>query len=151
MLTLEQIADRLELERLVVDYSNAIDERAFDRLDRLFTADAYIDYRAMGGIDGAYPTIKTWLPEALAAFPAYMHFVGNFTFDVRGDEATGKIACFNPMTIKNPQGSMETMVFTFWYRDRYRRTSDGWRICERIEDKSCEFNVPEWLKKALAK
>ena len=79
---LRVLADRLELEQLVVRYAYAIDERAFERLDDLFTPDAYIDYRAMGGIDGRYPQIRAWLPQALGVFPAYMHFNGNFLFEV---------------------------------------------------------------------
>ena len=40
----------------------------------------YIDYRAMGGIDGPYPRIKAWLGDALKPFPGYMHFIGNLLF-----------------------------------------------------------------------
>src|SRR5438128_1158615 len=99
MLTVEQISDRLELQQLVTDYTYAIDERAWDRLDRIFTPDAHIDYRGMGGIEGRYPQIRAWLPTALQPFPGYMHFVGNFQFEVSGDTATGKTAGFNPMVV----------------------------------------------------
>ena len=52
VLSLEEISDRLEIQQLLVDYSTAIDTRRFDDLDLVFTPDAYIDYRAMGGVDG---------------------------------------------------------------------------------------------------
>lgn len=52
MLSVAEISDRLEIQQLLVDYSSAIDQRRFDDLDRVFTPDAYIDYRALGGIDG---------------------------------------------------------------------------------------------------
>ena len=61
MLSLEEISDRLEIQQLLVDYSTAIDQRRFDDLDKVFTPDAYIDYRALGGIDGRYPEVKDWL------------------------------------------------------------------------------------------
>ena len=83
--------------RLLRAYANAIDRRDFDALDEVFTADAYIDYRAMGGIEGPYPTVKAWLPEALGHFPAYMHLTGNAAFEIDGDQARGRVACFNPM------------------------------------------------------
>lgn len=151
-MTLEEISDRMELQRLVVDYAYAIDQRAWDRLDRIFTPDAYIDYRAMGGIDGSYPAIKAWLPQALQHFPAYMHFVGNASLEISGDAARGTIACFNPMVVPQPPGAggaADTMFLGLWYRDQYRRTADGWRIAERVEQKCYEFNMPEWMKKAL--
>ena len=78
MLSLEEISDRLEIQQLLVDYSTAIDKRRFDDLDEVFTPDAYIDYRAMGGIDGSYPDVKKWLAEVLPNFPAYSHLIGNF-------------------------------------------------------------------------
>jgi len=70
MLSLEEISDRLEIQQLLIDYSTAIDKRRFDDLDRVFTPDAYIDYRAMGGIDGRFPEVKAWLAQVLPNFPA---------------------------------------------------------------------------------
>jgi hypothetical protein len=34
----------------LVDYSTAVDQRRFDDLDSVFTEDAYIDCRAIGGM-----------------------------------------------------------------------------------------------------
>ena len=143
------VADQLALQRLVTEYAYAIDERDWNRLDRVFIPDAYIDYRAMGGIDGKYPAIKAWLPGALGNFPGYMHFIGNLLFDVAGDEATGKVACLNPMRIPKAGGGEETMVLGLWYHDRYRRTAEGWRIVERVEKRAFDLGMPEWMKKAL--
>ena len=149
MMNLQQLSDRAELEKLVVDYTYAIDEREFERLDAIFTPDAYIDYRAMGGIDGAYPKIKAWLPEALKHFPAFVHFIGNLSFEITGDSAVGKVACFNPMVVPTPEGGSDTMFLGLWYLDKYTRTKDGWRITERVEKKCYNFNMPDWMKKAL--
>ena len=67
MLSLEEISDRLEIQQLLVDYSTAIDKRRFDDLDQVFTEDAYIDYTAMGGIDGVFPDVKKWLADVPVA------------------------------------------------------------------------------------
>ena len=141
--------DQLALQRLVTEYTYAIDEREWNRLDQVFAPDAYIDYRAMGGIDGPYPRIKAWLPEALKPFPGYMHFIGNLWFHVVGDEASGKIACINPMRVPKPDGGDQVMILGLWYHDRYRRTAAGWRITERIEKRSFDYNMPDWMKRAL--
>lgn len=55
MSSLAEIPDRLAIRQLIVDYSSAIDQRRFDDLDPVFTPDAYIDYRATGGVDGFLP------------------------------------------------------------------------------------------------
>lgn len=147
---LQRLADRIELEDLVIRYANAIDRRDFDALDAVFLPDAHIDYRAMGGIEGDYPAIKAWLPQALGSFPSYMHLVGNFDFRIDGDAATGRIACFNPMVVPDPQGGdAETMFLGLWYVDDYRRTADGWRIARRSEEKCYLHNMPDWMKQAL--
>lgn len=148
-MTLQELSDQAELKRLVVTYSYAIDEREFEKLDQVFTPDARIDYTAMGGIAGDYATVKAWLGPALSHFPGFMHFIGNCEFDVKGDEATGKVACFNPMVVPKPEGGSDTMFLGLWYLDRYRRTAQGWRITERVERKSYEFNMPDWMQKAL--
>lgn len=46
MLSLQEISDRLEIQQLLVDYSSAIDQKNFDGLDAVFTADAHIGYSA---------------------------------------------------------------------------------------------------------
>jgi hypothetical protein len=141
--------DQIALQRLVTEYAYAIDEREWHRLDQVFTPDAYIDYRAMGGIDGPYPRVKAWLPDALKPFPGYMHFIGNLWFHVVGDEAQGKVACLNPMRVPKPDGGDEMMLLGLWYHDRYVRTPAGWRIRERVEKRSFDYNMPDWMKKVL--
>ena len=83
MLSLAEISDRLEIQQLLVDYSTAIDNRRFDDLDKVFTPDAYIDYTALGGIEGHYPEVKEWLAQVLPTFPVYAHMLGNFSASSR--------------------------------------------------------------------
>ncbi|MGE2712525.1 nuclear transport factor 2 family protein [Mycolicibacterium litorale] len=133
MLSLAEISDRLEIQQLMVDYSSAIDQRRFDDLDRVFTPDAYIDYRATGGVDGRYPEVKKWLAEVLPNFPAYSHLVGNFDVKVSGDSATSRTICFNPMVLG---GDASQVYFVgLWYVDEFVRTADGWRMTRRVEEK----------------
>ncbi|MCB0932165.1 MAG: nuclear transport factor 2 family protein [Mycobacterium sp.] len=141
MLSLAEISDRLEIQQLLVDYATAIDQRRFDNLDRVFTPDAYIDYRAMGGIDGIFPQVKAWLAEVLPHFPAYAHLIGNIDLRLAGDTASGRTMCFNPLKIGPTKivedGPAETQVLfcALWYDDEFLRTDDGWRISRRVEAK----------------
>ncbi|WP_283631757.1 nuclear transport factor 2 family protein [Mycolicibacterium poriferae] len=137
MLSLEEISDRLEIQQLLVDYSTAIDRRRFDDLDAVFTPDAYIDYRAMGGIDGRYPEVKAWLSEVLPNFPAYAHMLGNFDVrivrDPAGDTASARTLCFNPMVLGGDEG--QVLFCGLWYDDEFIRTEQGWRMTKRVEEK----------------
>ncbi|HEX9176981.1 MAG TPA: nuclear transport factor 2 family protein [Mycobacterium sp.] len=133
MLSLEEISDRLEIQQLLIDYSTAIDQRRFDDLDRVFTPDAYIDYRVMGGIDGTYPAVKAWLAQVLPNFPVYAHMLGNFDVRISGDTASSRTICFNPMVLGGDSGNV--MFCGLWYDDEFVRTPEGWRMTRRVEAK----------------
>jgi hypothetical protein len=133
MLSLEEISDRLEIQQLLIDYSTAIDKRQFDDLDRVFTPDAYIDYRAMGGVDGRFPEVKAWLAQVLPNFPAYAHMLGNFDVRIDGDTASSRTICFNPMVLGGEQNQI--LYCGLWYEDEFIRTAEGWRMSSRIETK----------------
>lgn len=138
MLSLEEISDRFEIQQLLIDYSTAIDTRRFDDLDRVFTPDAYIDYRAMGGIDGRFPDVKAWLADTLPKiFQAHAHMLGNFdvriSHDPAGDTASSRTFCFNPMVFAGEQN--QVMFCGLWYVDEFIRTAEGWRMTRRVEEK----------------
>ena len=146
MLSLQEISDRLEIQQLMVDYSTAIDTMEIDRLDDVFTPDAYIDYRAMGGIDGRYPEVREWLKASLKNFGNYYHMISNFSIKIEGDTATSKIVCFNPMGAPMADGTTQLFFLGLWYVDKHVRTEKGWRICERVEKGTYQYNVPEHIR-----
>jgi len=133
MLSLAEISDRLEIQQLLVDYSTAIDQRRFDDLDKVFTPDAYIDYRELGGIDGRFPEVKKWLSAVLPTFPVYAHMLGNFSVRVEGDTASSRVICFNPMVL--PGDKDQVLFCGLWYDDEFVRTAEGWRMTRRVETK----------------
>jgi hypothetical protein len=137
MLSHAEISDRLEIQQLIVDYSTAIDTRRFDDLDAVFTQDAYIDYTALGGIEGRYPEVKAWLAEVLPNFPMYAHMLGNFSVRIDGDNASSRTICFNPMVLRRTttKDQEQVMFCGLWYDDDFVRTADGWRMTRRVETK----------------
>lgn len=136
MLSLEEISDRLEIQQLLTDYSTAIDQKRFDDLDRVFTPDAYIDYRVTGGIDGRFTEVKAWLKDVLPNFPAYYHMLGNADVRITGDHATSRAICFNPMVMGgDPKTGAQIYLVGIWYVDEFVRTADGWRMSRRVEEK----------------
>ncbi|EUA76444.1 snoaL-like domain protein [Mycobacterium xenopi 4042] len=132
-MSLAEISDRLEIQQLLVDYSTAIDSRRFDDLDKVFIPEAYIDYRAMGGVDGRYPQVKAWLAEVLPTFANYAHMLGLPSIRIDGDTATARTFCFNPMVFGGDEPT--TMLLGLWYDDEFVRTPEGWRMSRRVEAK----------------
>lgn len=140
--SLQAIADRLEIEELLARYAWALDDKRFDGLDAVFTPDAFLDYTATGGEKGSYAEVKAWLAKVLPHFPTYQHYVTNKVIELDGDNATSRSALYNPMGMK--KGDTTSFFFVGGeYHDKLVRTSDGWRITERIEKQTwADGNVP---------
>ncbi|MEV0031997.1 nuclear transport factor 2 family protein [Nocardia sp. NPDC050793] len=139
MLSLQEISDRLEIEDLMVRYSHAVDSRQWDLLDEIFTADAHIDYTAMGGPAGDLASTKAFLASVLPNFPAFQHLVSNSSITVDGDIATARTMCHNPMLVAGESGAQSLMLCGLWYLDTFARVEGRWRIRQRVEEKSYMF------------
>ena len=134
-MSLEEISDRLEIQDLFVRYTYAIDTQDWDALDQVFTPDAFIDYSAMGGSAGDLPSTKKFLSDAMPNFPSFQHMTSSSTITVNGDTADAKTICHNPMVL-DTNDDPTLMLCGLWYVDKLVRTADGWRIKERVEQKS---------------
>jgi hypothetical protein len=145
MKSLEEISDRLEIQELLVSYSHAIDFKNFDELDDVFTPDAFIDYTAFGGPSGPYPEVKKFLVDTMPMFSSYYHMVSTSKVVLNGDAATGVTICHNPMVLPGGDGSDQVFVCGLWYHDKYVRTPQGWRISERVEQKTYVKDMPPGL------
>ena len=146
MLSLQEISDRLEIQDLLFHYAELIDTRRFAQLrERVFTADAFIDYSAFGGSVGDLESTIAFLEGALQPeiFPNFQHLNANIQIVLDGERATGRVMCFNPMETALPGGGVQTMLLGLWYLDEYSCTDAGWRISRRVEQRSWVFNVPE--------
>ena len=135
---IEEISDRMELEKLVTDYATAVDCRNFNEFNNLFTADAFIDYTAVGGIAGNLQEIITYLETALEYFSNYQHLISNVSLDIDSNDATGKVMCFNPMQTEDDK----VFFLGMWYQDTYKKIDNQWFISSRIEESSWSHNVP---------
>jgi ketosteroid isomerase-like protein len=133
-LSIQEISDRLEIQDLLASYSHAIDSMDWDTLDQVFTEDAWIDYTAMGGPKGNLQETKKFLAEIMPSFPGFQHMVATSKVAIDGDTATVRTICHNPMTVSTPGGN-RTVFCGLWYNDRFVRTSAGWRIQERVEER----------------
>jgi 3-phenylpropionate/cinnamic acid dioxygenase small subunit len=147
MLSHQEISDRFEIQDLLYRYSELIDGKKIDTLrEDVFTEDAFIDYSALGGSKGDLESTLAFLNKVMtpSMFPNTQHLVANMQLRITGDQATGRVMCLNPqeMLIKE-----DTRVFFcgLWYIDEYRRTSAGWRISRREEEKSWVHNTPDFM------
>jgi 3-phenylpropionate/cinnamic acid dioxygenase small subunit len=132
-MTLQEIADRLEIEELLTRYATALDRKDWDLYASCFTSDAYIDYTSAGGIKGRLAVIKPWLAGVMAGFPMSQHLITNRAITIDGDTATCESYFFNPMGLADEAGELVLFFEGGSYSDKLVRTAEGWRIAQRIE------------------
>ena len=79
-------------------------------------------------------------------FSSTQHMIANTVLDLDGDTARARTICYNPMVVAG--GDEEVLFCGLWYRDVLVRTPDGWKIKERVEEKSYFHNVPAGFQAA---
>ena len=150
--SLEQISDRLEIEDLITEYADAVDQADLDRLDAVFTDDAFVDYSAYGGAVGTYKDAREFLAMSLPLFKHTQHMISNFQIRLDQDQqgrATGKIMCFNPMQLDSSEQVQPVFFIGLWYLDEYVKTPQGWKIAKRSEISSWNHNTPDFIRESF--
>ena len=145
-LSTQEISDRLEIDDLLIRYTQAIDQKDWTLLDTCFVPDAELDYTSAGGIAGDYPKVRAWLEQAMAPFPTTVHYITNTRLLLDGDRATARTAVYNPMIFLKSDGTPHQFNVGAYYNDELVRTADGWKIAKRTEETAfMEGGLPDEL------
>ena len=132
---LQDIVDRTEIRDAITHYTFGIDLGEWDRLDRVFTPDATINYTESGGIEAGFAEVKPWLAENLAIAPNRVHMIGQIDFEKLPDGDIQANAYFhNPMLLPRPDGTDELWEYGGRYHHAMVRTPAGWRSRRLVEE-----------------
>jgi hypothetical protein len=122
------LADRLELHELPGRYGDAIDDRAWDRLGRVFTPDAVFDLPHLGvtlrGLDEIVRYMEEEAPHPLA------HLMMNVYADATDAGARLNVRAMFP--VRDDSGARGRRVVFGSYYDDVVKTADGWRVKSRV-------------------
>ena len=117
------LADRLELHELPGRYGDAIDDRDWEGLHRIFTDDATFDLTDLGvPMLTGLPAIKRFM-DVDAEHPL-THMMTNIYVDQLPDRVT-----MNFRIVALRKGGL---VGTASYYDVVVKTPDGWRVKDRV-------------------
>jgi 3-phenylpropionate/cinnamic acid dioxygenase small subunit len=128
------LADKHAIEQVYIRYCELIDQKAFDRLDEVFTQDCVGDYRSTNGKvqEGLTPLIAhvTRGMGPGSDCGATHHNVCNFRVTVDGDTAAAKAHFY---AVHQGINQCAGEHYTCWgeYDDRWTRTEKGWRVYRR--------------------
>ena len=130
MSDLQAIADRVEIEALRGEFSDAVMMNDHDRLASLFTRDGVVRIPE-AGIEAAGPEEIRALGERRQALMDYfVQTTHPGTIQLDGDTATGR--AYLSELVRTRDGGSHLNYFV--YHDRYQRTPDGWKFTERVAE-----------------
>jgi 3-phenylpropionate/cinnamic acid dioxygenase small subunit len=127
-----EASDHVDITQCLQRYGQALDDRAWDLFDTVFTPDAAIRY----DIEGAVTNLRM---EELAdrsrklfeRFWWTQHVFSVPVIELAGDAARATCRLIATHVQVNLEGQRSTWVLYGIYRDVLARTAAGWRIRER--------------------
>ena len=124
----QAIADRVEIEALRGEYTDAAMMRDYDRAASLFTPDGVLRMPNVPVELAGREEIRAWgdrVPELVDYFVQTTH---PGTIQLDGDTATGRAYLHEVIRMRDGSSHLNYAI----YHDRYQRTAEGWKFTERV-------------------
>lgn len=125
---LQAIADRIEIEALRGEFTDALMMRDYDRFASLFTPEGvwqmpYVDVEFVGGEE-----IRAGIEQMQGLWDYFVQTVHSGVIQLQGGTAVGRAYIFEFGRFRDGRSELNHSL----YHDRYQRTPDGWKFAERV-------------------
>lgn len=124
-----ELLDRQAIVDTAIRYTWALDQKRWDDLDDVFTADAQT-YLMRTVPENGIDEIKERIRSSLAPLDDSQHIVSNHQVVLNGDTATHRCYLHAQHIYNDVEGS-PLFVVAGRYEDEMMSTDDGWRITRR--------------------
>jgi len=125
---LQAIADRVEIEALRGEFTDAVMMRDYDRAASLFTPDGALRMPNVPAELVGREEIRAWG----ARVPTFVDYLVQTThaglIELDGDTASGRAYLSELIHLRDGRSELNYAI----YHDRYLRTPDGWKFTERV-------------------
>jgi uncharacterized protein (TIGR02246 family) len=125
---LQAIADRVEIEALCSEFTDAAMMRDYDRFESLFTEDAVYRIPDAGIEQIGREQIRAGSEHLADEWEYFVQTMYPGSIQVDGDTASGRAYVQELGLLRDGRSMLNYALF----HDRYRRTPDGWKFTERI-------------------
>jgi ketosteroid isomerase-like protein len=124
----QAIADRVEIEALRGEFTDAVMMRDYDRVASLFTPDGALRMPNIPAELAGREQIRAWGERvpALVDFLVQNTHPGAIRLD--GDTASGRAYMQELGRARDSRSELNYAI----YHDRYQRTGEGWKFTERV-------------------
>jgi ketosteroid isomerase-like protein len=129
MSDLAAIADRVEIEALRGEFTDASMMRDWDRFASLFTPDAVLRWPHIDREFVGRARIRADIERLRGLWEFFVQHSHPGVLKLDGDSATGRVYIVEFGRFRD--GGDSHLNYSS-YHDRYRRTPDGWKFAERV-------------------
>jgi len=127
MSDLQAIADRVEIEALRGEFTDAVMMRDYHRVASLFTPDGVWRMPKIPVELAGREEIRTWGERVPALVDYLVQTAHPGTIQLDGDAASGRAYICELIRLRDGSSELNYAI----YHDRYQRTGDGWKFTER--------------------
>jgi uncharacterized protein (TIGR02246 family) len=128
MTDLQAIADRVEIEALRGEFTDAAMMRDRARLASLFTPDGVLRIPGIPAEMAGREEIRAGGERLQDQWDFFVQTTHPGTIRLDGDTATGRAYIQELARLRDGRQGLNYAI----YHDRYQRTSDGWKFTERV-------------------
>jgi ketosteroid isomerase-like protein len=128
MSDLQAIADRVQIEALRGEATDAVMMGDYDRVASLFTHDAVVRIPHIGAEAISREEIRAGSERLQALLDYFVQTTHTGTIQLDGDTASGRAYISEVIRFRDGRSELNYAI----YHDRYRRTGDGWKFTERV-------------------
>ncbi len=124
----QAIADRVEIEALRGEFTDAAMMCDYDRLALLFTPDGALRMPNVPVELVGREQIQAWRDRREALVDYFVQTTHPGTIQLDGDTASGRAYLHEVIRLRDGSSHLNYAI----YHDRYQRTGDGWKFTERV-------------------
>jgi ketosteroid isomerase-like protein len=128
MSELRAIADRVEIEALRGEFTDAVMMRDYDRLASLFAEDGVVRIPHINAEATSREEIRAGVERMQGLWEYFVQTAHPGTIQLEGDTALGRAYISELMHGRDGRSQLNYSV----YHERYQRTPDGWKFTERV-------------------
>jgi ketosteroid isomerase-like protein len=124
----QAVADRVEIEALRGEFTDAVMMRDYQRVASLFTPDGALRMPNIPVELEGWEEIRAWGERVPALVDFFVQTTHPGAIQLEGGTASGR--AYMQELIRGRDGRSELNYAI--YHDRYQRTGDGWKFTERV-------------------
>jgi ketosteroid isomerase-like protein len=128
MSDLQAIADRVEIEALRGEFTDAVMVGDYDRVASLFTQDGAVRIPDINAEAVSREEIRAGIERLQGLWDYFVQTTHPGTIQLDGDTASGRAHIAELGRFRDGRSELNYAV----YHDRYQRTGDGWKFTERV-------------------